>query len=93
MEATHRADILAMAVINDGASYKARLAAARAQAMAKNGPMQNVYTNAQFSHALYLCTMESKRPIYEGMTFSLTVLHDAAAQVVDYMQVHVEEGD
>lgn len=92
-DALHKADILALAVINDGSTYPQRLSAARAMQLTNTGPMATSYAVAAFTQALNFCLRESTRPTYEGMVFSLPVLHDAAQQVVDYMQSHVKETD
>lgn len=92
-DALHKADILAQAVINDGSTYQSRLSAARAADLTKDGPQAQLYAQVHLTHAIGLCLKESTRPTYEGMVFSLPVLHDAAQQVVDYMQSHVKETD
>ena len=81
----HPCDSLALAVINDGATYDRRKRVTREWVA---GHWSNDYCLMQYFD---MCARESKRAHYEGVSFSRDVLWCAASQVHDYMLTHYAE--
>lgn len=84
---SHQSEALALAVINDSATYERRKRVTRE------------WVAARWSHDYCLiqhfdmCAREAKRPHYEGLVFNRDDLWIAASEVHDYMLRHYVESN
>lgn len=83
----HNANMIAMAVINDGATYADRKTLCKAWIF-KTRSEHDVYLSY-----LAMCIKESKAPYYDGIKFTGEELKDAAQEVHEYMLRHYEESN
>ena len=87
-QSTHyHCDAIALAVINDGATYERRKQVTSAWV---HKTWSDDFCMLQF---FALCARESKKPHYEGMSFTRDQLWCAAGQVHDYMLNHYAESN